>query len=102
MIKNYMLNQNLSGGQIVHFVEYDGYLFIFDTEGYSIYQHGYGCRLGSDEFWNWYYDDSADFIVIGEDFNFCLNDSELMNKDIHSLEIWCRVILNDLMKRDIL
>lgn len=101
MIKNYMLNQNLSGGQIVHFVEYDGYLFIFDTEGYSIYQHGYGCRLGSDEFWNWFWNDSPDFIIVGEDFRLW-NDTQFLNMDIDMAKRCCKFILDDLMKRELL
>ena len=102
MIRNYMLNQNLSGGCIAHFVEYDGYLFIFDTEGYLIYHHGYGCRLGSDEFWDWWYDDRADFIITGREFSHVLNDSKFRNKSIDSLEGWCKTILRYLINRDIL
>lgn len=101
MIRNTLFNQGMSGGFINHFIEYDGYLFVFDNDGYTLYHGGYCCRLGSDEFWNWVWNDSPDFILVAEDFRLW-NDAQFLNMDIDMAKRCCKFILEDLIKRELL
>lgn len=85
--------------------EYDGFLFVLDTEGYRLYKLPFELRQVTDEgaFWDWFFNNDnipygqlIDYFILGADFPLCENDmSETKVKAI------CKCLLNSLKYREV-